>query len=72
MFLKIKMLKVLKKATIKTNRYGRSMYTYMKMVAYFPNLFIKTYLKIQENREVHILLRIKENVINKKLTIWYI
>lgn len=48
------------------------MYTYMKMAAYFPNLFIKTYLKIQENREVHILLRIKENIINKKLTIWYI
>ena len=37
--------KYLKKATIKTNRYGRSMYTYMKMSAYFPNLFIKTYLK---------------------------
>ncbi|MGV1040709.1 glycosyltransferase family 2 protein [Clostridium perfringens] len=38
--------KYLKKATIKTNRYGRSMYTYMKMAAYFPNLFIKTYCLI--------------------------
>lgn len=37
--------KYLKKATLKTNRYGRSMYTYMKIAAYFPNLFIKTYLK---------------------------
>ncbi len=27
--------KYLKKATIKTNRYGRSMYTYMKMVHIF-------------------------------------
>lgn len=37
--------KYLKKATINTNRYGRSMYTYIKMAAYFPNLFIRTYLK---------------------------
>lgn len=37
--------KYLKRAKIKSNRYGRSLSIYIKMAAYFPRLFIKTYLK---------------------------
>ncbi|EGT3617293.1 glycosyltransferase family 2 protein [Clostridium perfringens] len=37
--------KALKKATSRTNRYGRNMYIYMKLAAYAPDLFVKMYLK---------------------------
>lgn len=37
--------KYLKGAKIKSDRYGRSLAFYIKMAAYFPRLFINTYLK---------------------------
>lgn len=40
-----KVKRYLRNSTSKTNRYGRSIYMYMKMAAYMPSLFIDIYLK---------------------------
>lgn len=37
--------KYLKNSMLKSSRYGRSLSIYIKMAAYFPSLFVKTYLK---------------------------